>query len=425
MIDKDEEIPGKLRGLMAELDALAGSATGPEGLDGLPDLSGTDFTLLAEIGRGGMGVVYAAKQLSLDRSVAVKLLSPHYANDSTFRNRFVAEARLVARLHHPNIVDVYAAGVTRAHLYFAMEHVVGKTAQEQSCSSLTEVATLGVTLAETLAYAHDCGVIHRDIKPSNIFIGPTGTVKLGDFGLACLAGEDAPSAGTRKYMAPECAHDGSATAFSDQYALGATLLELAAPFQPQAASPDFTAILDKATRLRPDERYADMHALAADLRRFLAHEPVSARPPSLVHRLGLWHKRNPIACLGAGCACVFGMGFIFALGYGYIRTHQALAATERAQAETLQALRQVENEAGKAALTLATTLTTFDRTGGDFRANEIDRALASAEALARRFPDNPEIQKALGQLRYAREAHNRLKARRGGNFRSNPRHSGD
>ena len=94
MIDKTEEIPGRLRGLMAELDALSGSTAVPEGLDGLPDLGGTDFILLSEIGRGGMGGVYAARQLSLDRPVAVKLLSPHYANDATFRDRFAAEARL-------------------------------------------------------------------------------------------------------------------------------------------------------------------------------------------------------------------------------------------------------------------------------------------------------------------------------------------
>lgn len=425
MIDQAEEIPLKFRGLVEELDALAGSTTIPDGLDGLPDLGGTDFSLLAEIGRGGMGVVYAARQHSLDRSVAVKVLSPHYADDSTFRTRFTAEARLVARLHHPNIVDVYAAGATRSNLYFAMEQVSGKTAQEQAFSSLPEVATLGVTLAETLAYAHECGVIHRDVKPSNIFIGPAGAVKLGDFGLACLKGEGAPSAGTRKYMAPECAQDGPATALSDQYALGATLLELASPLHPQSANRDFAAILDKATRLQPDERYADMHALAADLRRFLAHEPVLARPTSFIHRLGLWHRRNPIACLGAACALVFGMGFVAALGYGYIRTHQALTAAEKAQAETLLALRQVEDEAGQAALSLASILTAFDRTGGDFRAGEIGRALASAEVLAKRFPDNPEIRKALGQLRYAREAHSRLKAHRRGNLRDAPRRAED
>ena len=396
-----DEIPSNLRSLAAELDALAGSTPAPDGLDGLPDLGGTDFALLREIGRGGMGVVYEAKQLSLDRTVAVKLLSPHYAQDPAFRARFTAEARLVARLHHPHIVDVHAAGTNRGHTYFAMEYVAGETAETHAFASLDDVAALGRTLAEALAYAHGCGVIHRDIKPSNVFIAADGTVQLGDFGLACLAGDDGTAAGTRKYMAPECARGEAATPASDQYSLGATLLELAAPFLQAKRNRDFAAILDKATQPQPSDRYADMTALAADLRRFLAHEPLAARPPSRLRRFGLWARRNPAACAGAVCAALCLAGFIAALVTGYVRTRHALE--------------QVEAEAGRAALTLAETLANIDRTGGDMRANEIGRALKSAEALAERFPGNPEIRKALGRLRYAREAHQRLKSRRGRN----------
>ena len=400
---------------MAELDALAGSTPAPDGLDGLPELGGTDFALLREIGRGGMGVVYEAKQLSLDRTVAVKLLSPHYAGDSDFRARFTAEARLVARLHHPNIVDVYAAGTCRDQVYFAMEHVDGRTAQEHAFSSLAEVAALGRDLAETLAYAHGCGVLHRDVKPSNVFIGVNGAAKLGDFGLACLAGEAGSSAGTRKYMAPECMRGEAATAASDQYSLGATLIELAAPILQAKRDREFAAILDKATRPQSFDRYADMSALASDFRRFLAHEPVAARRPSCMRSLGLWSRRNPAACAGVACAAVCLAGFVVALVLGYVHTRRALAETEIARAETQRALEQVETEAGQAALSLAETLANIDRTGGDMRANEIGRAMKSAEALAERFPENPEIRKALGKLRYAQEAHQRLKSRRGRN----------
>lgn len=410
----EEEIPENLRGLVAELDALGGSSSGPEGLDGLPDLSGTDFVPLAEIGRGGMGVVYEAKQISLDRSVAVKLLSPHYADDASFQARFVAEARLVARLHHPNIVDIYAAGAANGHIFFSMELISGKTAQNYAFPSLAEVLQLGATVADALVYAHACGVVHRDIKPSNIFLEASGVPKLGDFGLACLAGGETTSAGTRKYMAPECANGGAATQQSDQYALGATLLELAAPFLGNKPNRDLSAILDKATCSLPDARYSDMGAFASDLRRFLAGEPVTARPPSVVRRIGLWSRRNPSACLGAACATIGLVGFIVALVVGYVQTRQALAETERARAETQQALLKVEEEAGRAAQSLATTLSVRNRTNGDFRADEIARALVTVEALAERFPDNAEIKSALGKLRYAKEAHIRVKARRGG-----------
>lgn len=410
----EDEIPEGLRGLVAELDALGGSSSGPEGLDGLPDLSGTDFAPLAEIGRGGMGVVYEAKQISLDRSVAVKLLSPHYADDASFQARFAAEARLVASLHHPNIVDIYTAGVANGHIFFSMELISGKTAQNHAFSSLAEVAQLGATVADALAYAHACGVVHRDVKPSNIFLESSGVPKLGDFGLACLAGGETTSAGTRKYMAPECMAGGPATALSDQYALGATLLELAAPFQQNTPNRDLSAILDKATHSLPDARYPDLGAFASDLRRLLAGEPVTARPPSMARRIGLWARRTPSVCLAVVCAVLSLAGFIVALVMGYLHTRQALAETERARAETQQALFKVEEEAGRAAQSLASTLSVRDRPKGDFRADEIARALVTVEALAERFPENAEIKSALGKLRYAKEAHARVKARRGG-----------
>ena len=410
----EEEIPENLRGLVAELDALGGSSSGPEGLDGLPDLSGTDFAPLAEIGRGGMGIVYEAKQISLDRFVAVKLLSSHYADDASFQVRFAAEARLVARLHHPNIIDVYAAGAANGHIFFSMELISGKTAQNHLFSSLAEVVRLGATVADALAYAHACGVIHRDVKPSNLFLESSGVPKLGDFGLACLVGGETSSAGTRKYMAPECANGGAATPQSDQYALGATLLELAAPFLQNKPNRDLSAILDKSTRALPDARYPDLGALASDLRRFLASEPVTARPPSVARRFELLFRRNPSACLGTACAMICLVGFVVALVVGYVHTRQALSEAERARVETQQALIKVEEEAGRAAQALATTLSVRDRPKGDFRADEIARALLTVEALAERFPDNAEIKSALGKLRYAKEAHARVKAHRNG-----------
>lgn len=408
-----EEIPDCLKALATELDELAGVSPVPGGLDGLPAMVGTDFELLSEIGRGGMGVVYEARQLSLDRVVAVKLLSPHYADRSSFRERFAAESRLIARLHHPNIVEVYAAGECEGKCYFAMERVEGTTAKDHSFSSLDEVLTCGIQIAEALAYAHGCGVVHRDVKPANVFLASSGIAKLGDFGLACFSGSETDASGTRRYLAPEVTGGGSASAASDQYALGVALLELAEPFLRDSPNPDFAAVLDKATKAVPANRYADLAAFTADLRRVRAHEPVLARPVSLSRQLRLWSRRNPSAFWGAVIAAVCLAGLVVALVCGYVSTRRALVAAERARAETLEALCQVETEAARAALSLAETLAKVDRTGGDFRANEINRAIAFAEALAARFPDNADIKAALGKLRYAKEAHMRFRERRG------------
>lgn len=413
-------LPDHLKSLAAELDALAGVSPGPGALDGLPDLGGTDFEPIAELGRGGMGVVYEARQISLDRVVAVKLLSPHYADDASFRERFVAESRLVARLHHPHIVDVYAAGTHDGKCYFAMERVEGRTAKDHVFTSLGEVLSYGIQIADALAYAHGCGVIHRDVKPANVFVGTTGVAKLGDFGLACLAGAETDASGTHRYMAPELVAGGNATPASDQYALGATLLELTEPFPETRRNPDLAAVLAKATKTDPADRYPDTAAFAEDLRRVVAHEPVLARSASTFRQLQLWSRRNPSAFWGIVVAGVCLVGFVVALVYGYVNTRHALAVAERSRAETQQALRQVEAEAGQAALSLANTLTAIDRTSGDMRADEINRAIATAETLARRFPDNADVKSALEKLRHASEAHARFIERRGPRFRRPP-----
>ena len=413
----ENEIPENLKGLARELDALAGAVDFD--FDGLPDLAGTDFEPLAEIGRGGMGIVYEARQKSLDRTVALKVLAPHFAKDGDFRARFLAESRVVARLNHPNIVDVYAAGTKAGVYYFAMELNRGKCAAEWEFQSLDEVAKFGITVADALAYAHSLGVIHRDVKPANVFINEAGLVKLGDFGLACMSGEAADSAGTAKYLAPELRAGKAAGFASDQYSLGATLLELAAPFIAGKRRDDFVKILDKATRNAAAERYDSVAELAQDLRRYLAHEPIVAAKATFVHRLRLWARRNPAACGGTAAAAFLLAGLVASLVYGYLNTRRALAdaesaraAAELARTATERALEQVEAEAAQAALALSTTLTDIDRSSGDFRADEIDRALKSAEALAERFPDNPDIKSAVRRLRYAKGVHSRMKFRR-------------
>jgi serine/threonine-protein kinase len=244
-------------------------------------------------------------------------------------------------------------------------------------------------------------VIHRDVKPSNIFIGENGIAKLGDFGLANSTGDG----GTRRYMAPELLDGGKATEASDQYALGVTLQELVGrrdPSPPPVPS-DFAAICAKATAQDPSYRYESMDAMIDDLRRFLAHKPVAANPPSLIRRFRLFAHRNPLAASGIVAASILLAAFVAALAVGYVKTRRALAATER--------------EAASAAQSLAKVIADINRADSDKREAEITRALTAAEHLAERFPENAEIADAVDRLKAARDAHARFLDRRGGAMR--------
>lgn len=374
-----------LRSLAAELDELGREGACPHAPPEIPDFQLTDV-----LGRGGMGTVYLAEQVSLGREVALKVVNSSVATCAPLP----AEARTVAQLHHPNIVQVYAAGTAQDQSWFAMELMRGKTANRSLFASAEDVARLGVQIAEALSYAHRCGVIHRDVKPSNIFIGENGMAKLGDFGLANSTGDG----GTRRYMAPELLDGCKATEASDQYALGVALRELAPD-----GDADFAAICARATAPDPARRYAGMDAMLDDLRRFLAHRPVAANPPSLFRRLRLFARRNPLAASGIVAASILLAAFVAALAVGYMKTSRALAATEQ--------------EAASAAQSLAKAVAEIDRSDSDKRDAEIVRALTAAEHLAERFPENAAIADAVARLKAAREAHLRFKARRGGAMR--------
>ena len=426
-----EELTADLRQLAAELDELAGD----ENLSQQPFPALSDFEPIALLGSGGMGTVYVARQLSLERDVVVKVVS---AGADT---ALPEEARTVAQLHHPNIVQVFSAGLDADSAWFAMELVKGESADRRTFSSAEEVARLGVAVAEALAYAHRCGILHRDVKPSNIFVGDDGMVKLGDFGLACLAAaNEKDKSGTKRYMAPEVLEGGKVSEASDQYSLGVTLRELvdapkkanafggevrrtpnpkgaqaSARVALNAPEPDFAAILSKATAQDPSRRYESVDAMLADLRRFLAHQPVTANPPSVLRRFRLFARRNPFAAGGVGTAAVLLAAFVAALVVGYVRTARALAETERARAETEQALAETHREAAKAAESLAVALTGANRASEtDPRDAELDRAIKIAEALQERFPDDATIKAAIKRLHYARKRHAELPRRRRG-----------
>ena len=387
---QEDTMTDALRSLAAELDELGNEESGRP----CPPPEIPDFRITDVLGRGGMGTVYLAEQVSLGREVALKVVNCSVAG-------IVDEARTVAQLHHPNIVQVYAAGTNGGQPWFAMELMRGKTASEGEFSSAADVARIGVQIAEALSYAHRCGVIHRDVKPSNIFIGENGLAKLGDFGLANSMGDG----GTHRYMAPELLNDGKASESSDQYALGVTLLQLAGRIVPDVPREqvDLLAVAAKAMSQDPANRYESMDAMIDDLRRFLAHKPVAANPPSLFRRFRLFAGRNPLAASGIVAASLLLAAFVTALAVGYVKTSRALAATER--------------EAASAAQSLAKVITEIDRADPDKRDAEITRALTAAEHLAERFPENAEIADAVDRLKAARDAHARFLERRGGSMR--------
>lgn len=364
--------------LLDELERIGDAARGQTADDpsAPPELPGADFQLVRKIGGGGMGVVFEARQISLDRPVAVKLLTPSLVANAARREQFEQESRLVATLEHPGIVKVIGAGQSAGLCYYAMELVQGERLDRHAFRSVREVARTGLQAARAVAYAHSRQVMHRDIKPSNLLLDREGNLRIADFGLACALADgrdaiDRPGAqnGTLRYMPAERLIHGISSFAGDQYALGVTLYELVtrrpilqersstalfrricrSPMPPLVCDePDFAAIVNKCISFNAKDRYASMADLAEDLRRFLAHEPVLAAPPPAGRRLALWMRRNPavaaLTALVAACAVCA----IASLSVGYARTADALRLAERnatlADAALSGVFRRVESQ---------------------------------------------------------------------------------
>jgi len=319
-----------------------------------PDLPGSDYTLKRKLGSGGMGTVWEAIQKSLNRKVAVKVLTPPRRRKEAWRERFTREARIVAQLHHPNIVKVYGADTTGNLCYYAMELVDGTRMDkfEFADSRATVRAVLQSALA--LAYAHRCGVVHRDIKPANLMLDAAGEVRVTDFGLASARTEDQNDEdarnGTLRYMAPERLMQGLCSPAADQYALGVTLWELLSrkrlfadvsgtalfrricttPVPPlEGVDHDLAAVVAKSVAPKAEDRYPDMDAFAEDLQRWLNHECVAAAPPSFGRRLRLWARRKPAMAALAVTAAACAVAAVGAMVVGYARTAAALGLAAR------------------------------------------------------------------------------------------------
>ena len=337
-----------------------------------------NYELLEEIGRGGMGVVYRARQLSLNRVVALKMIlaGTHAGTEESVR--FFQEAEFVAQLRHPNIVQVYEFGIHLGQPFFSMEFVEGGSLEGRlhgQPQPFGQAASLIETLAEAIHTAHAQGIIHRDLKPANILLTADGTPKITDFGLAKhnSSGLTVTGAvmGTPSYMAPEQAQGmpHSTGPAADTYALGAVLYEMLTgrpPFkagsswatvemvlssepvpcrQLNAQVPrDLETIVLKCLRKEPGQRYATALELAEDLARFGAGQPIRARPVGPVERLFKWGRRNPqIALLTTSVAFL-----LFVLTLVSIMT-AASWRTQRDHARATELQRRTERDHARSA----------------------------------------------------------------------------
>ena len=253
---------------------------------GASSVGGGRYRIERPLGQGGMASVYLAHDVELDRPVALKLLAESLAGDAAFRRRFFREARLAARLSHPNVVSVFDAGETGAgRPYIVMEYVEGTTLEGLGPAPADEAVALALQACRGLAHAHAAGLVHRDGKPHNRLLRTDGALKVADFGIARAAEGTALTQvgtvlGTAAYLAPEQAAGEKVTAAADVYALGAVLYELLAgrpPYEPEslaelAERPEIVPVGELAPGVPPRVEDAVMHALA----RNPAYRPPSA-----------------------------------------------------------------------------------------------------------------------------------------------------
>lgn len=328
------------------------------------------YRLLEEIARGGMGVVFKARQEKLARIVALKMILSGPLASSTEIDRFRREARAAARLQHPNIVSVHEIGQHEEHYFFTMDYVESDSLADrlrEGSLSAQESALLTLKISRAMSYAHQEGVLHRDLKPANILIDPSGEPHITDFGLAKAQAdadidtlsnmtESGQILGTPSYMSPEQASGKTdlVSVQSDVYSIGAILyacLVGRAPFvgessihtirqviESDPASPrsinssvplDIETICLKCLEKEPCRRYS-LIELIEDIERFLAGRPIRAKAVGLAGRFRKWCKRNPsIAALSASLLFAMGGGLAFS-SYYWLQSEVALAGKSKA-----------------------------------------------------------------------------------------------
>jgi formylglycine-generating enzyme required for sulfatase activity len=382
----------------------------------LPQVAG--YSILGILGSGGMGVVYKAQQMALRRVVALKMILHGDFVGEDQRKRFQGEAEAIAALQHPHIVQVHEVGEHNGVPYFSLEYCAGGSLADQLDGTPWEpkrAAALVQTLAGAVQTAHQQGLVHRDLKPGNVLLTADGTPKVTDFGLVKrldTPGQTQSGAvvGTPSYMAPEQAGSTGRQVgpAADVYALGAVLYELLTGRPPfKAATPmdtvlqvlseepvavrrlqpkvprDLETICLKCLEKDPKKRYVSSAALAEDLRRFLAGEPVQARPAGRLERAVKWARRRPTA------AALLGVTLLALVTLTVLSANLVVA---RSDAESRRTVAELEADKAKEArdfLVSIFELAETDVKGGNMTVREI---LADAELkIPVRFADQPAL----------------------------------
>ncbi|MFO0940971.1 MAG: serine/threonine-protein kinase [Pirellulales bacterium] len=348
-----------------ERNTLRSGGGGDNFEDMVPERIG-NYQIKSVLGRGGMGVVYLASQVGLNRDVALKMVLAGAHASKNQLARFEAEAKAVAKLQHPNIVQVFEVGKQDGLPYFSLEFVDGMPLDQKLGGKPLpprEAAQVLEKICRAMQYAHERGILHRDLKPANILLTIDGQPKVTDFGLAKqLEDEDSGATkagtimGTPSYMSPEQAQGlvDELTPASDQYSLGAMLYELLTgrppflgtkafdtisqvvhkepvpPCQLQESMPvDIDTICLKALQKTADKRYKSCAEMAEDLTRFLKGEPILARPVSLLERGWRWCKRNPLIAIPSALAVCLLIATAVISSWSYMQiSAQALIITD-------------------------------------------------------------------------------------------------